>query len=61
MKRKTLIRHLTDHKAFLLRGGRRHSIYQRGNLKTLVPRHTEIIDELARKICKDLDIPWVKQ
>jgi hypothetical protein len=36
-----------------------HSIYQKGNLKTLIPRHTEIIDELARKICKDLDIPWV--
>jgi mRNA interferase HicA len=35
-------------------------MYQRGNFKTLVPRHTEIVDELARKICKDLDIPWVK-
>jgi hypothetical protein len=46
--------------AFLLREGKRHSIYQRGSLKTQVPRHTEIVDELARKICKDLDIPFVR-
>jgi len=51
---------LEEHDAFLLREGRRHSIYQRGNLKTQVPRHREIVDELARKICKDLDIPFVR-
>jgi hypothetical protein len=61
VKRKRLIRHLIEHGAFLLREGRRHSIYQKGNFKTLIPHHTKIIDELARKICKDLDIPWVKQ
>jgi mRNA interferase HicA len=60
MKRKQLIKHLTDHGALLLREGRRHSIFQRGLFKTMVPRHNEIVDELARKICKDLDIPWVK-
>jgi len=27
---------------------------------TEVPRHTEIVDELARKICKDLNIPFVR-
>jgi len=36
------------------------SIYQRGRLKTEVPRHNEVVDELARKICKDLDIPFVR-
>ena len=51
---------LRAHGAFLLREGKRHSIYQRGNLKTQVPRHNEIVDELARKICKDLDIPFVR-
>jgi hypothetical protein len=25
-----------------------------------VPRHNEIVDELARRICKDLDIPFVR-
>ena len=27
---------------------------------TQVPRHTEVVDELARKICKDLSIPFVR-
>ena len=60
MKRSCLIKHLRAHGTFLLREGKRHSIYQRGNLKTQVPRHDEIVDELARKICKDLDIPFVR-
>jgi mRNA interferase HicA len=60
MKRKQLVKHLTDHGAFFLREGRRHSIFQRGPFKTMDQRHTEIVDALARKICKDLEIPWVK-
>jgi hypothetical protein len=60
MKRSKLIRHLKDHGAYLLREGKRHSIYQRGIMKTEVPRHTEIVDDLARKICKDLDLPFVR-
>ena len=60
MKRKQLIRHIKKYNGFLLREGRRHSIYQKGRLKTEVPRHNEVVDELARKICKDLDIPFVR-
>jgi mRNA interferase HicA len=60
MKRKDLIKHLVRHGAFLLREGRRHSIFQRESYKTEVPRHNEIVDELARKICRDLDIPFVR-
>ena len=60
MKRKELIAHLRDHGAMLLREGSRHSIYQKGLLKTEVPRHKEIVDELARKICKDLNIAFVR-
>jgi mRNA interferase HicA len=60
MKRTQIIKHLETHGAFLLREGRRHSIYQRGSFKTQIPRHDEIVDELARKICKDLDIPFVR-
>jgi mRNA interferase HicA len=55
-----LIKHLIAHGAWLLREGRRHSIYQRSKFKTQVPRHNEIVDELARKICKDLEIPFVR-
>ena len=34
----------------LIREGSRHSIFQKGNRKTQVPRHNEIVDELARKM-----------
>ncbi len=58
MKRTSLIKHLKKYGAYLLREGKRHSIYQKDNRKTQIPRHTEIVDELAFKICKDLDIPF---
>jgi mRNA interferase HicA len=57
VKRKKLIKHLTENGAFLLREGRRHTIFQKGSRKTEIPRHNEIVEELARKICKDLDVP----
>ncbi|PKO20458.1 MAG: addiction module toxin, HicA family [Chloroflexi bacterium HGW-Chloroflexi-1] len=60
MKRNQLLKHLVAYGALLIREGRRHSIYQRGQRKTEVPRHTEIVDDLVRKICKDLDIPFVR-
>ena len=60
MKRRELLKHLTNYNAYLLREGSRHSIYQLGHNKTQVPRHAEILDELARKICKDLNIPFVR-
>jgi len=60
VKRKELIKHLTGYDAILVREGRRHSIYRRGKYRTEIPRHVEIVDELARKICKDLHIPFVK-
>ena len=60
LKRKQLIKYLHSYGAYLIREGSRHSIYQYGNRKTQIPRHTEIIDELARKICKDIDIPFLR-
>ena len=60
MKRQKLIKYLKDHGAFLLREGSKHGIFQKDMLKTQIPRHNEIVDELARKICKDLDIPFIK-
>jgi len=52
MKRQKLLRHLKRHGAFLVREGRRHSIYARDRLKTEVPRHYEIVDELGKKCAK---------
>jgi len=60
MKRTELIKHIKRHDAVFVREGRRHSIYQKGENKTQVPRHNEVVDELARKICKDLNIPFVR-
>jgi len=42
----------------LLREGARHSWWHHPSLNTrsAVPRHTEITNHLARKICKDLKI-----
>lgn len=59
MKRRALVQHLEQHGCLLLREGSRHSIYWNPtNRRTsAVPRHTEIADKLARKICKDLDVP----
>ena len=55
-----LLKHLKKHGAFLLREGSKHSIFQKGQLKTQIPRHNEIVDELTRKIFKDLGIPFVR-
>lgn len=62
MKRGELIRHLRAHGCVLLREGARHSWWHNPalNKRTAVPRHNEISDVLANKICKDLGIPSVK-
>ena len=58
MKRLELIRHLEKHGCALLRKGGRHTGYvNRASRKsTTVPRHREVDDYLARKICRDLDV-----
>lgn len=59
MKRIDLIRHLEKHGCTLKREGAEHSLYWRPDTRkrTAVPRHREIADILARKICRDLEIP----
>lgn len=59
MKRRALVRHLEECGCELLREGANHSIFvNRAAAKTsVVPRHTEINDDLAKKICKDLGVP----
>ena len=62
MKRKELIRHLNSQGCEFLREGGRHSWRHNPlqNKRTAVPRHNEISDDLAKKICKDPGIPRVK-
>ena len=58
MKRRELIAHLEANDCLLLREGARHSIYfHKGNQTTSsVPRHNEVNNFLAKKICNDLGI-----
>jgi predicted RNA binding protein YcfA (HicA-like mRNA interferase family) len=59
MKRRELLRHLMAQGCGLLREGSRHSVFcnPKTNTTSTVPRHSEIDDFLARKICRDLRIP----
>jgi mRNA interferase HicA len=59
LKRRDLVHHLEAHGCQLLREGGNHSVYvnrAKGKAST-VPRHRDINDFLARKICRDLEIP----
>jgi len=59
MKRREFLRHLQEHGCILIREGGNHSWWGNPakNRRSAVPRHNEVNDLLARKICKDLDIP----
>jgi predicted RNA binding protein YcfA (HicA-like mRNA interferase family) len=56
MKRKDLIKHLFKSGCIFVREGARHSVFFNPLLRksSTVPRHTEIDDFLAKKICRDL-------
>ncbi|HYX23329.1 MAG TPA: type II toxin-antitoxin system HicA family toxin [Thermoanaerobaculia bacterium] len=58
MKRIDLIRHLERHGCQLLREGGSHSVYvnRSAGKSSAIPRHREIDDFLARKICKGLEV-----
>jgi mRNA interferase HicA len=62
MKRGEFLRHLRRQGCELLREGGRHSWWENPaqNKRSAIPRHSEIPDGLALKICKDLGIPPVK-
>ena len=61
MKRSTLLQHLRKHGCYLKREGASHSLWCNpgtGHVEA-VPRHTEIGNDLARKICRGLSVPEV--
>ena len=59
MKRLDLIRYLERFGCQLFREGGSHSVFINRTTRksTAVPRHREINDFLAKKICRDLEIP----
>jgi len=62
MKRKELLKYLRYHGCEFLREGKNHSWWHNPTLnkRSSIPRHNEIRDILAIKICKDLGIPKIK-
>ena len=59
MKRVDLIRHRERQGCEFLRQGGKHTVYvnRAARKSSTVPRHREINEFLARKICRDLQIP----
>lgn len=58
MKRRDLIRHIERYGCEFFREGKKHTVYinrAAGKCST-VPRHREVIEFTAKKICKDLKI-----
>lgn len=63
MKRRDLIKHLIKNRCIFIREGARHSVFFNplmGRTST-VPRHNEIDNHLAEKICKDLGVKSFKK
>jgi len=59
MKREGLLRHLRRYGCILRREGKEHAFWenpQTGHAEA-VPRHTEISNQLAKRICRKLSIP----
>jgi mRNA interferase HicA len=59
MKRRDLLRHLSRNGCYLLREGSEHSVWENplNGRRTAIPRHREIVDFTALRICRQLDIP----
>jgi len=60
MKRTKLINHLKQNGCCLLREGSKHSVYLNplsGRIST-IPRHSNIFQFTAEKICKDLEVDF---
>ncbi|MBI4519208.1 MAG: type II toxin-antitoxin system HicA family toxin [Gemmatimonadetes bacterium] len=61
MKRSALLQHLRRHGCILKREGGSHSLWTNptNGAVEAVPRHSEIPNKLARKICRGLGIPEI--
>lgn len=61
MKRGDLLRHLRKHGCHLKREEKSHSLWRNPmtGVVEAVPRHSEISNLLARKICRGLSVPEI--
>ncbi len=62
MKRDELLKHLRNQGCELLREGAKHLWWHNPalNKRSAIPRHSEIKDILANKICNDLGVNPIK-
>jgi mRNA interferase HicA len=58
VKRRAFLKHLRAQGCELIREGAKHSWWgqEENEARSAVPRHSEISNELIKKICKDLGI-----
>jgi len=63
MKRVDLIRHLIKNGCVFFREGTKHSVFFNPLIKrsSTVPRHKDVDNFLAEKICRDLGVQEVKK
>ncbi len=63
MKRRELIAHLEAQGCRFVREGSKHTWFVGPSARAYaaVPRHREIVDFLARKICRELGVPMRRQ
>jgi mRNA interferase HicA len=59
MKRRDLLQHLQRHGCRFVREGGDHSIWENpaNRRRTSIPRHREIVEFTARRICRQLEVP----
>jgi mRNA interferase HicA len=59
VKQRELLRHLRKNGCHLKRQGREHELWinPRTGWIEAVPRHAELSDHLARRVCRNLSIP----
>lgn len=63
MKRRDLVKHILKNGCIFVREGAKHSVFFNPLMKrtSTVPRHKEIHNSLAKKICQDLGIELPKK
>lgn len=63
MKRQRLVRYLLGAGCVFVREGAKHSVFFNPGINRIstVPRHNEINNFLARKICRDLGVKEIKK
>ncbi|MEX2592122.1 MAG: type II toxin-antitoxin system HicA family toxin [Anditalea sp.] len=63
IKSRLFIKHLGYHGCHLHRHGSNHDIYRNAvtGKKSAVPRHSKLDRQLAKLICKQLEIPFIEE